>query len=67
MARSELETSQTQSSAWGSPDPHASQSVGRQDRDTTVLSSRAVPLSRETARGRWIGGFGFLSHDIYLT
>ena len=57
MAWSKLETRQTQPSAGRSPSPHASQGVGRQDRDTAVVPSRALPLYRETAHRRGIGGF----------
>ena len=55
MAGSKLETRQTLASARRSPDPHASQSVGRQDRDTTALPPCAVPLYRQTPHGRWLG------------
>lgn len=56
MARSELETNETESSARRSTDSHASKGIGGQDGDTTVLPSGAVPLYRETARRPRIGG-----------
>jgi hypothetical protein len=70
MARSKLETRETESSARRSPDPHASQGIGRQDRDTTVVYPSAVSSYRETAHRRWIGRFrsvGPLSSVVEFT
>ena len=46
---------QADATTYRSPGAHATESVGRQDGDPTIVYSRALSVHRATSDGRWNG------------